>query len=362
MKAKSLVSLDIPHTMLAVIFIGLLIAASFWVLLPFLFSIVWASLIVIATWPALVKLETRLGGKRGLAVAIMTTAILLIVLIPLTLAVLTIISRAGDIAGHVKSMSTLNLPSPPEWIGRIPFIGEKIAVRWTGFISLSPDERSALMTPYIKDILQWFIAQAGSMGKTLLQFLLTTIIAAIMYSNGETIREGVLSFARRLAGQQGEAVAVLAGKAIRGVALGIVVTAIIQAALSGLGLFISGVPAASLLTAIIFMLCLAQVGPFLVLIPAIIWLYWKVSALWGTVLLVFTIPALTLDNFIRPVLIKKGADLPLIMIFAGVIGGLIAFGIVGLFIGPVVLAITYTLLKAWVTGDIKENEAGSSAE
>ncbi len=362
MKAKSSITLDVTHTTLAVIFIGMLIAASFWILLPFLVSIVWASLIVIATWPAIVKLEAKLKGRRGLAVTIMTFAILLTVLIPLSLAVLTIIGHAGDIAERVKSISTLTLPSPPVWVERIPFIGARLTARWNGFVALSPEERSALVAPYMKDILQWFIAQAGSIGMTLLQFLLTTIIAAIMYANGESIRAGVLNFARRLAGPQGEAAAVLAGKAIRGVALGIVLTAIMQAAIGGVGLFITGVPAASLLTAVMFMLCLAQIGPALVLIPAIVWLYWKGSAIMGTVLLVFSILAVTLDNIIRPVLIKKGADLPLVMIFAGVIGGLIAFGIIGLFIGPVVLAVTYTLLKAWVTGDITENEAGSNAE
>jgi predicted PurR-regulated permease PerM len=189
---------------------------------------------------------------------------------------------------------------------------------------------------------------------------LTTIIAAIMYANGEIIRSGVLSFARRLAGPQGAEVAILAAKAIRGVALGVVLTAIIQAGLGGVGLAVTGVPAVALLTAVMFMLCLAQVGPALVLIPAVIWLYREDGALWGTVLLVFSLLAVTLDNFIRPVLIKKGADLPLIMIFAGVIGGLIAFGIIGLFIGPVVLAVTYTLLKAWVTGSAQEKDAAVS--
>jgi predicted PurR-regulated permease PerM len=132
-------------------------------------------------------------------------------------------------------------------------------------------------------------------------------------------------------------------------------TAIIQATLGGIGLAVTGVPAAALLTAVMFMLCLAQIGPALVLIPAVIWLYWKDSALWGTILLIFTIFALAIDNVVRPVLIKKGADLPLLLIFAGVIGGLIAFGVIGLFIGPVVLAVTYALLKAWVTGSVQED-------
>jgi predicted PurR-regulated permease PerM len=362
MKPKTQVTLDITHTTLAVIFIGMLIVSSFWILRPFLFSIIWASLIVIATWPALEKLQARLKGRRGLAVTIMTLAILLIVLIPLTLAVLTIIDHAGDIAARVKSLASTDLSSPPEWLGRIPFAGEKLDAQWREFAALSPEERSAMVTPYAKDILQWFVDQAGSIGMTIVQFLLTTIIAAIMYAKGETVRSGVLRFACRLAGSEGESVAILAGKAVRGVALGVVVTAIFQAGLGGIGLAISGVPAAPLLTAVMLMLCLAQVGPALVLIPAVVWLYWKGSVLWGTVLLVFSVLAVTMDNFIRPVLIKKGADLPLIMIFAGVIGGLIAFGIIGLFIGPVVLAVTYTLLKAWVTGSVKEEGACSSTE
>jgi predicted PurR-regulated permease PerM len=107
-----------------------------------------------------------------------------------------------------------------------------------------------------------------------------------------------------------------------------------------------------------FMLCLAQVGPGLVMIPAVIWLYWQDGALWGTILLVVSVVAATIDNVIRPVLIRKGADLPLVMIFAGVIGGLVAFGILGLFIGPVVLAVSYTLLETWVMGGEADEGAG----
>jgi predicted PurR-regulated permease PerM len=196
----------------------------------------------------------------------------------------------------------------------------------------------------------WFLSQAGSVATVLLQFLLTVIISAIMYAGGERASAGVLSFAVRLAGPRGEEVTVLAAKAIRSVALGIVVTALIQTVIGGTGLVVSGVPGAPVLTAVVFMLCLAQLGPILVMVPSVIWIYWKGEPLWGTVLLIFTIIAGGIDNFIRPFLIKKGADLPLIMIFAGVIGGLIAFGVIGLFIGPVVLAVTFTLLKAWVSG------------
>jgi predicted PurR-regulated permease PerM len=132
------------------------------------------------------------------------------------------------------------------------------------------------------------------------------------------------------------------------VALSIVVTAVVQSALGGIGLSVAGVPAAPLLTAVMLLLCLAQLGPLLVLVPSVIWVFWSGRVVSGAVLLGFTVVAGTIDNFLRPLLIRKGVDLPLVLIFAGVIGGLLAFGVIGLFIGPVVLAVTFTLLQAWV--------------
>jgi predicted PurR-regulated permease PerM len=132
------------------------------------------------------------------------------------------------------------------------------------------------------------------------------------------------------------------------VALGVVVTALVQTVLAGVGLAMAGVPFAAVLTAVILLLCIAQLGPVLVLAPAVIWLFWTDATGWGTALLIWTVIVGMLDNVLRPMLIRKGADLPLLLIFAGVIGGLIAFGIIGLFVGPVVLAVSYTLLKEWM--------------
>jgi predicted PurR-regulated permease PerM len=353
---------DITRTTLAVLFIGILIAACFWILSPFIVAIIWANMIVVSTWPLMLAIQARLWGRRGLAVAVMTVMLLLIVIVPFSLAVTSIVDRASEISALVKSLATLKLPPLPEWLGGIPVLGPKLADRWQQFAALNTEELSTRLEPYSRQAAGWFLAKAGSLGMMFLQFLLTVIISAILYASGEKAASGVLSFARRLAGHHGEEAAVLASKAIRGVALGVVLTAIMQAALGGIGLAVSGVPAAALLTGVMFMLCLAQVGPGLVLIPAVIWLFWKDSALWGSVLLVFSVLAVTLDNFVRPVLIKKGADLPLILIFAGVIGGLIAVGVIGLFIGPVVLAVTFTLLKAWVSDGGQQEPAASGPE
>ena len=358
MKKQIPVHGDIAHTTLAVLIIGILIASSFWILRPFLISFAWASIVVIATWPVLERLQARLTHSRGLAVALMAVVMLLVVILPIMFAALTIVNNAQGITEQVRSVMTYSLPSPPDWVQHTPLVGEKLAARWKGYASLSPEARADIVSPYASTVLQWFVAQAGSLGMAMLQFLLTVIIATILYAQGEIAREGVLNLARRLAGQQGEAVAILAGKAVRGVVLGVVVTALIQASIGGVGLLVTGVPAAALLTAVMLILCLAQLGPLFVLIPAVIWLYWSDQPGWGTVLLLFMIVAATIDNFLRPALIRRGADLPLLLIFAGVIGGLIGFGIIGLFIGPVVLAVTYTLLKAWVSSGAQNDAVG----
>jgi predicted PurR-regulated permease PerM len=140
--------------------------------------------------------------------------------------------------------------------------------------------------------------------------------------------------------------------------LGLVLTALIQAALGTIGLFIANVPGASLLAAIMLILCLAQLGPLLVLAPTVIWLFWSSQTGLGTVLLAITLLAMFIDNVIRPFLIRKGVDLPLLLIIPGVVGGLIAFGAIGLFIGPIILAVSYTLLKSWVL-DSGQAETGA---
>jgi predicted PurR-regulated permease PerM len=352
---------DLTHTILSVLFIFLLMAATLWILSPFLGPLVWGTIVVIATWPLLEKLKALLGKRHRLAVPFMSLLLMLIVLVPLWLAVLTIAKSAGDITAQFKSMDSISLPAPPQWLKHIPLAGEKILNQWASFVALSPDQQVAVITPYTKEVLMWFVARAGSTGLIMVHFLLTMLISIILYANGETFRKGFISFALRLGGPRGEEVAVLAGKAVRAVVLGVVITALIQTAIGGIGLFICGIPAAALLAAVMLILCLAQLGPLLVMIPAVIWLYWSGQPVWGTVLLVISIIAGTIDNFIRPVLIKRGIDLPILLIFAGVIGGLIGFGVVGLFVGPVILAVAYTLLSAWVAGDEQKPSTDSPA-
>jgi predicted PurR-regulated permease PerM len=199
------------------------------------------------------------------------------------------------------------------------------------------------------------VEQLGSFGMMTIQFLLTVIIAAVIFATGETVAEGVRRFGRRLAGVHGENAVVLAGQAIRGVALGVVVTAFVQATLGGIGLAVAGVPFAAVLTAIMFLLAVARIGPGPVMVAAVIWLYWTGSPGWATALFVWTILVGPLvKNVLGPILMKKGAHLPMLLILPGVLGGLIAFGLVGIFIGPMVLAVSYRLLEAWVCEELAE--------
>jgi predicted PurR-regulated permease PerM len=347
---------DITRGVLAVLFIVTLIGSSIWILRPFIGAIVWAATIVVATWPLMISVQAWLWGKRSLAVAVMTLLLLCVLVVPLTFAIGTIVSNVDEIAAWAKSLAAFKMPSPPEWVVNLPFVGAKAVELWERVAAVGIQEVTAGAAPYAGGVIIWFAAQVGSIGVLLVEFLLTVILAAALYANGEHATARLVRFGRRLAGPGGENAVLLAGQTIRGVALGLVVTALAQTVWGGLGLMFAGVPFAGILTAVMLLLCIAQIGVVPVLGSAVAWLYWAGHSAWGTFLLVWMIVATTMDNFLRPILIKQGADLPLLLVFAGVVGGLLAFGLIGIFVGPVVLAVADVLLKAWIDGDPKEAE------
>lgn len=342
---------ELTRTLLGAIFLGGLIVASLWILRPFIAAAIWATMIVVATWPVLLWFQARLWRRRWLAIVAMTGVLLLVFAVPLALAIGTVVLNADEIVAWAKSIAGFRMPTPPAWIAHLPFIGPKVVPVWEQAAASGVEGLLARVMPYGGRLAQWLVAEAGNVGILFMQFLLTLVLTALMYAGGEAAARVVLRFGRRLAGDRGENAVRLAGQAIRGVALGVVVTAIVQAALAGIGLGVAGVKFAGLLTAVVAFLCIAQLGPSPVLIPAVIWLYWSGETGWGTFLLVWTMIVVTMDNVLRPLLIKRGADLPLLLIFAGVVGGLLAFGLVGVFVGPVVLAVAYTLLRAWIDDD-----------
>ncbi len=343
--------LDLTRITLGVLFIGATLLACFWIVGPFLPAIVWASTLVIATFPLMERVQQALWHIRALAVTVMTAMLLLVFVIPFWLAIGTIVEHAAQIVGFVRGLETFRLPAAPEWVVMLPMVGEKLNEMWESAADMGLRDLGPQLVPYAGRLTNWFAAEVGSLGLVFVQFLLTVVLAAIMYTHGEAAAGLAIRFGRRLAGDRGVSAIMLAGQAIRGVALAVVVTAVAQCVLAGAALGIAGVPLASILTAVMFMLCVAQIGPAPVLVPATIWLYATGQTGWGTFLLVATVVVISLDNLLRPVLIKKGADLPILLILAGVIGGLLAFGLVGIFLGPAVLAVSYTLLQAWIVDE-----------
>ena len=339
---------DITRIVLFVLVIGTLLAGSFWTLLPFLSGLIWATTIVVATWPALLQLERLAGGRRWLAVAMMTLAVMLAFIVPFALAISTLLDAAARSPAVMADFLARGVGPPPAWIAQIPVIGHPLAEKWQTVAAGGPDALAAAVLPYASSAAAWAIAATGGFGRTILLVLLTLVLVVILYASGETAARGVLAFAHRLGGETGERTVRLAGQAIRGVALGVVLTALVQAILAGIGFWFCGIPHAGLLTAFGFMLGIAQIGPGPMLAAAIAWLYWTGNSGSATGLLIWSAPVVLLDNIIRPMLIRRGVQLPMLLIIAGVIGGLISFGVVGLFVGPVVLAATYTLAREWV--------------
>lgn len=348
---------------LGVLFLVLLIGSVLWVLRPFIGPAIWAAMVVVATWPFMRRLQGWLWGRRALATTVMTLGLLLLFVVPLSVAIGTIVGNADLIVGWAKTVAAFRMTEPPPWLAGLPMVGGTLVELWEQLKAAGLDGLFERLAPYAGNFTRWFVNEVGSVGFLLVQFLLTVALAAVMFQQGEGWAESALRVGQRLGGRRGEHVVVLAGAAIRGVALGVGVTAVVQASLGGIVLAIAGVPFAGLLTAVMLMLCLAQLGPLPVLLGAAGWLFWQGQTGPGIFLLAASAVVGTIDNVIRPVLIRMGADLPLLLILVGVIGGLFAFGLVGIFVGPVVLAVAWTLLKAWI-GDEDElalPETGAAA-
>jgi predicted PurR-regulated permease PerM len=343
---------EVTRILLTVIVIGGLIAASLWILRPFLAAIIWAVMIVVATWPFMLAVQRWLGGRRWAAVTAMSLVLLLVLVVPLSAALATIVAHLDDVVAWAKQLREWQVPPAPAWVPELPLVGARVAALWQQVAAEGVQVIIVKVTPYAGDLTRWFATQMGSFGMVFLQFVLTVIAAAVLYAYGEDAADWALRFGAKLGAERGEQAVRLCGQSIRGVARGVVVTALVQALIGGIGLAVAGVPFATLLTAVMFLLAVAQIGAAPILVLADIWLFWSGQTGWGVFLLVVTVVAATLDNFLRPLLIKQGAaDLPLLLIFIGVIGGLISFGLIGIFIGPLVLAVTHTLMTAWLYAD-----------
>jgi predicted PurR-regulated permease PerM len=352
---------DLTRGTLAVLFILGLTVASLWILQPFLPALVWATTIVIATWPLMLRIQRRLGGRRGLATTVMVAGFALAVAIPLVFGVGAAINGSAALQDWARDLPNRSMPELPAWLKGLPVVGTRAQETWGRLTAGGAEGLRAQLSEHGDEIGRWLLGRIGNVLGMLVQLLVTLLIAAMLYAGGERVGTGLLRFARRLGGGSAEEATRLAALSVRGVALGVVVTAVIQTVLAGAGMLIARAPRPGLLSAGVFVTCLAQLGPAPVMLIAVLWLYAKAHTLAATLLLGWMLVVGTIDNFIRPLLIKRSVDLPFVLIFSGVIGGLLAFGVIGLFIGPVVLAVGRALLDRWVAGNGTTARAEGSA-
>jgi predicted PurR-regulated permease PerM len=327
--------------------VAALLLGTYAVLRPFLPSIVWAAIVVVATWPLMLRVQAFFGGRRKLAVAVMSSSLFLVVLAPVTLLLGTLVSRFAELRELGTRVLAGPWPGPPAWLARLPY-GPTLSAQWQHLASQSSADWAEFFKPYVGKIALWFSQHIGTLGGLTLEFLLTLVLVVVFYIHGEAMARLVKRVARRMGAARGEESVQLAVQAARAVAAGVVLTALGQALLSGFGLWVVGAPAVGILTSLMFMLCVMQIGPLPVLIPAILWLWFSGAIGWGVALAVWAVAMSVGDNLLRPWLIQRGARLPFILILGGVIGGLLAFGVAGIFIGPILLAVVKRLLERWV--------------
>ena len=346
---------DNTRSVLVALLASAIVISAIWILKPFLPATIWAVTIAVTTWPLLHRLQTVVGNSRRMAVSLTILIAMLVFLLPLWLAITTVSSHFDDIAALISMASTLHIPNEPEWLGRLPLIGPHIAPLWDRVQHMQLPEMIQKIIPAPETMIHTFLAYAGSFSILALQFILTLVILGALLMRAESATAIANTLVTILAGQRGREMLQLAACTIRGVAFGVTVTAVVESTVAGIGLKLAGVPWVSILTAVTFMICLLQGGPGFTLIPAVIWVYFERGLVPAVLLFAVTIITIIIDNVLRPFLIRKQADIPLILIMLGVIGGLGGLGLVGIFIGPLILSVAYTLTKSWINDSAQKN-------
>ncbi len=331
----------------AVVAVVLLAAGCLVVLRPFVSAILWAAVLTYTTWPLMLRLERWMRGRRTLAAFIMTAILTVVLVLPFVIAGVTL---AGNVARLEELFRALQggLPAAiPEWLRQLPWVGPAIERSWpelaqnTGW--LSEEVRSAGMKAG-----GWLLTHSIDFGKGILQLALSVVIVFVFYRDGERMIARIASGAERIAGNVSQRLLSVAGNTVRSVVYGIIGTALVQAIVAAFGFWLAGVPSAFLLGLLTFLLALIPGGPPFVWIPAALWLFHSGHVGWGIFMAVWGFFIISgVDNLVRPYLISRGSNLPFVIVLLGAIGGVITFGFIGLFLGPVLLAVGYALVREY---------------
>lgn len=345
----SLMSITQIEKILWLVALALLAVGCFLVLQPFLSAILSAIVICFATWPAYAWLLSHVRSA-ALASVVMTLVITGIFLLPFLLIGRSLANDVAVVAATMNQLLAEGAPPPPDWIREIPMVGTSLHDYWVGAQSDSATV-AADLRPHVNRATNWLLAAGVGLGQGLLEVTLSLIIAFFLYCDGRALGRHLSRTTERFIGPRAKSLIDLAGDTTRGVIYGILGTALAQGTLAALGFFVAGVPGALFLGFLTFILSFVPMGPPLVWLPAGIWLLAKGEYGWGAALLVYGVSVISLvDNFLKPYFISREGKLPFLLVFLGVLGGLLAFGFIGIFIGPVLLAIGFSLAKEWSTG------------
>src|SRR6516165_11537510 len=336
----------LERAVLLLLFAGLLLGILA-VLRPFGTGILFGAILAIAAWP-LRKALLRRGLSRGLTATLLLVVALAVVVLPLMALAPGLGERLTQGAGRLQDYFA-SAPQVPSWLTGLPIVGERLARIWDQAMHAQGGIR-AFPEPYSDTLRQVFVEAAGALAQSVLQIILSLVVATFFWVSGEALAATLRDILRRLGGETAAAALDVAGDAVRSVAYGVVGTAAIQAVIMAIGLAVAGVPGAVLLGFVTLLLALSQIGAPLIIAVwagAAAWLFGQDQQGWGIFMIFWGLVVTVIDNFIKPLLIGVGVAMPMSLTILGVFGGFVAFGFLGLFIGPTLIAIGYTLLEAW---------------
>lgn len=326
--------------------VALLIAWCFQIVRPFITPVIWGIIIAVAVAPLYARLERITGGRRRLAALLFVLLALVVLIGPTMMLSETLYGGIRHVAGQLQQ-GTVEIPPPPDNVHDWPLIGKSLANFWD-LASENLEDALGQLKPQIKALGVWLLSSAAGAGFGLLQFVLAIVIAGILLPHGAKGHRTARSVATRFAGTRGEEFINLAETTVRSVARGILGVAVIQSVLAGVGFLVVGIPGAGLLALVCLLLSVIQLGPGLVLIPCVIYVFMTGSMVTGILFLIWNVFVGLLDNVLKPLLLGRGVNVPMIVIFIGAIGGFLSMGIIGLFVGSIVLVLGYTLLQTWL--------------
>jgi len=339
--------------------VGLLFAWCFILIRPFIVITLWGVVLAIAVFPVFLWLKNHIGGRSNLAATLLALLGIGIIIGPVSLIATVLLHNAQSLVQGIEA-GTLVIPPPPSDIATWPAIGQPLNEIWQ-LASVNLQGVISQFKPQIQEFAKTLVFQATSTGLTLLKFIVSIIIAAILFLNAEGLNRGLIRFVSHLSPSRGEEFLKLATTTIRSVTRGIIGVAIIQTLMVGIGLVLAKIPAAGLLTLLSLFLSIIQIGPVLIVLPTIIFVWSTMNPLAALLFTLWMIPSALIDNVLKPILMGQGLPVPIVIILLGVIGGTLAHGILGLFVGPVILILGYELVKAWINDD-SETAAISSDE